>query len=191
MLTNLSSYSFAFSFQEWLYKGKWSEFAQSCLTLCDPVDSSLPGSSVHGIFQAVVLEWIAMSFSRGSSQPRDQTWVSQIVDRRFTVWATLVVSNSLWHDGLSGSSVHGILQARILGWVVWLVRSGKVSLRKWQLTWAPQRNWSLPQIEDWKPEETRTCAWWAGLYPLYPSPEASFWISVIVGWERMMKWNQT
>ena len=46
-----------------------SEVAQSCPTLCDPVDCSLPGSSVHGIFQAIVLEWIAISFSRGSSQP--------------------------------------------------------------------------------------------------------------------------
>ena len=52
------------------------------------MDYSLPGSSVHGIFQAIVLEWIAMSFSRGSSQPRDQTRVSHIVDRHFTVWAT-------------------------------------------------------------------------------------------------------
>ena len=48
-----------------------SEVAQSCLTLCNPMDCSLPGSSVHGIFQAIVLEWIAISFSRGSSQPRD------------------------------------------------------------------------------------------------------------------------
>ena len=53
-----------------------------------PMDCSLPGSSVHGIFQAIVLEWIAISFSKGSSQPRDQTQVSCIVDRRFTVWAT-------------------------------------------------------------------------------------------------------
>ena len=58
----------------------WSEVAQLCLTLCDPIDSSLPGSSVHGIFQAIVLEWIAISFSRGSSQPRDWTRVSRIVD---------------------------------------------------------------------------------------------------------------
>ena len=65
-----------------------SEVAQSCLTLCDPMDCSLPGSSVHGIFQARVLEWIAISFSRASSQPRDWTQVSRIVDRRFTVWAT-------------------------------------------------------------------------------------------------------
>ena len=48
-----------------------SQVTQSCPTLCDPMDCSLPGSSVHGIFQAIVLEWIAISFSRGSSQPRD------------------------------------------------------------------------------------------------------------------------
>ena len=66
---------------------KWSEAAQSCPTLCDPTDCSLPGSSVHGIFQAIVLEWIAISFSRGSSWPRDWTRVSRIVDRRFTIWA--------------------------------------------------------------------------------------------------------
>ena len=62
-----------------------SEVAQSCPTLCDPMDCSLPGSPVHGIFQARVLEWIAISFSRGSSQPKDRTQVSRIVDRRFTV----------------------------------------------------------------------------------------------------------
>ena len=50
-----------------------SEVTQSCLTLCDPMDCSLPGSSVRGIFQAIVLEWIAISFSRGSSRPRDRT----------------------------------------------------------------------------------------------------------------------
>ena len=69
-------------------KVKWSEVAQSCPTLCDPMDCSLPGSSVHRIFQARVLEWVAISFSRGSSRPGDQTWVSRIVGRRFTVWAT-------------------------------------------------------------------------------------------------------
>ena len=45
--------------------------AQSCLTLCDPMDSSLQGSTIYGIFQARILEWAAISFSRGSSQPRD------------------------------------------------------------------------------------------------------------------------
>ena len=50
--------------------------AQSCLTLCDPMDCSPPGSSVCGISQARILEWVAISFSRGSSWPRDQTRVS-------------------------------------------------------------------------------------------------------------------
>ena len=62
-----------------------SEVAQSCLTLCDPMDSSQPSSSVHGIFQARILEWVAISFSRGSSGPRDQTRLAHIVGRRFTV----------------------------------------------------------------------------------------------------------
>ena len=53
-------------------------FAHSCLTLCDPVDCSPPGSPVHGIFQARILEWVAISFSRGTSQPRDWTRVSCI-----------------------------------------------------------------------------------------------------------------
>ena len=51
---------------------------QLCLTLCDPMDCSHPGSSVHGILQARILEWVAMPFSRGSSQPRDQTHVSHV-----------------------------------------------------------------------------------------------------------------
>ena len=56
------------------------EVAQSCLTLRDPMDCSLPGSSVRGIFQARVLEWVAISFSRRSSRPWNRTWVSHIVD---------------------------------------------------------------------------------------------------------------
>ena len=62
--------------------------AQWCLTLCDPMDCSPLGSFVHGILQARTLEWVAISFSRGSSQPRDRTLVSCIADRFFTVWAT-------------------------------------------------------------------------------------------------------
>ena len=61
---------------------------QSCPTLCDPLDCSLPGFSICGIFQARILEWIAISFSRGSSWPRYWTQVSWIAGRLFTVWAT-------------------------------------------------------------------------------------------------------
>ena len=76
--SNVSAFQYAISVQ-------FSSFAQSCQTLCDSMDCSIPGSSVHGIFQAIGLEWIAISFSRGSSQPRDRTLVSRIVDRGFTI----------------------------------------------------------------------------------------------------------
>ena len=64
------------------------EVAQSRPTLCDPMDCSLPGSSLHGILQARILEWVAISFSRGSSQLRDRTWVSCIAGKCFNLWAT-------------------------------------------------------------------------------------------------------
>ena len=54
-----------------LVKESESEVTQLCLTLCDPVDCSPPGSSVHGILQARILEWVAISLSRGSSRPSD------------------------------------------------------------------------------------------------------------------------
>ena len=71
----------------------WSDFAaaatynQLCLTL-QPHGCSLPVSSVHGILQARILEWIAIPFSRGSSWPRDQTWVFCTAGRFFAIWAT-------------------------------------------------------------------------------------------------------
>ena len=68
------------------------EVTQLCPTLCDPMDCSLPGSFVHGIFQARILEWVAISFSRRSSPLRDQTRVSCIVDRCFIIWATREVT---------------------------------------------------------------------------------------------------
>ena len=71
------------------WKVKESQVAQPCPTLCDLIDCSLPCSFVHGIFQARVLEWVAISFSRGSSQPSDQTQLSHIAGRHFTVWATM------------------------------------------------------------------------------------------------------
>ena len=79
----------------WLY---WKcvcvcSVAQSCLTLCNPMDCSPPGSSAHGVFQARIPEWVAISFSRGSSRPRDQNRVSCILV------ALLVNSLPLRHGG--------------------------------------------------------------------------------------------
>ena len=68
---------------------------QSCLTLCNPIDCSLPGSSDHGIFQATILEWVAISYSRGSSWPRDQTcvfclsWIGRQILYHCTTWEAL------------------------------------------------------------------------------------------------------
>ena len=66
-----------------------AKLLQSCPTLCNPMDCSPPGSSVHGILQARVLEWVAMPFSRGSSWPGDQTWISmspQLEEGFFITW---------------------------------------------------------------------------------------------------------
>ena len=73
-------------------RGSESEVAQSCLTLCDPVDCSLPGSSVHGILQARVLEWVAISFSSDLSDPG-------IKPRSSTLQADAFVSELLGKPG--------------------------------------------------------------------------------------------
>ena len=72
------------------WKWKWSRSVVS--NFCNPMDCSLPGSYIYGIFQARVLEWVAISIARRSSHPRDWTWVSHIVGRCFTIWATREVS---------------------------------------------------------------------------------------------------
>ena len=69
---------------------------QSCLTLWGPMDCSPPGSSVHGILQARMLEWVATSFSSGSSWPKYWTWISYIASRFFMVWATREAHGSFY-----------------------------------------------------------------------------------------------
>ena len=68
------------------------------------------GSSVHGILQARILEWVTIDFSRGSSQPRDQTWVSHVAGRFFTIWAAREVEcfykESLLKQGFWNKDVH-------------------------------------------------------------------------------------
>ena len=78
------------------FKNMWSEVkvTQLCPTLCDPVDYSLPGSFVHWILQARILEWVAILLCRGSSQPKDRTQVSHIAVRFFTIWATREIQES-------------------------------------------------------------------------------------------------
>ena len=72
-----------------------AKLLQSCLTLCDPMDYSLPGSSVHGLLQARILEWVAMLFSRGFSQPKDPS--PALTDRFFTTSTTWEAHSQLQH----------------------------------------------------------------------------------------------
>ena len=71
---------------------------QSCLTLCNPVDYSPPGSSVHGILQERILEWVSILFSRGSSQTRYQTQVSCTAGRFFTICATREAPSAIYES---------------------------------------------------------------------------------------------
>ena len=73
----------------------YAKVTQSCLTLCDPMDYT-----VHGILQAIILEWATIPFSGGSSQPRDRTQVSHFADGFFTVWATRE-AQEYWSGSLS------------------------------------------------------------------------------------------
>ena len=84
----------------WLLSASWmvcvSLVAQACPTLCNPMDCSLPGSSVHGVFQARILEWVAIFSSRGSSLSRDQTCVSCFAGGFFTPWAIGEALSGWW-----------------------------------------------------------------------------------------------
>ena len=103
---------YSITYFEWWDLWDGNEIIQSCPTLCDPMDCSLSGSSVHGIFQARVLECIAISFSRGSSLPRNRTRASCITGRRFAVWATrkVVTSTIRWCLPDSWEGLHWVTQ---------------------------------------------------------------------------------
>ena len=96
--------------------------AQSCPALCDPMDCSLSDSSVHGILQARILEWVVMPTFNGSSQPRDRTQVSRIAGGFFTIWAT---REAHYWDTDAG------LQAR--GWPLRRTRSSQFWMEWWSL----------------------------------------------------------
>ena len=88
-----------------------SEVTQSCPTLCHPMNCSPPGSSIHGILQARILKWVAISFSRGSSWPRDRTQVSRIAGRHFNLWATRAF-NKIRMSFSSSPPSHGLYLQR-------------------------------------------------------------------------------
>ena len=132
-----------------------SEGAQSCTTLCDPMDCSPPGSSAHGIFQARLLEWVAISFSRGSSQPRDRTRVSRTAGKRFTIWATRDFCILLYKTAilLNVCKQHGILEketathSSVLAWrTPWTEKPGRLQSMGWHRV---RHDWSDLAAAPW------------------------------------------
>ena len=134
--------------------------AQSCPTLCDSTHCRPPIPSVHGILQARILEWVAIPFSWGSSQPKDQNQVSGIAGWFSTIWATreawIVVSEVVqscptlcnpMDCSLPHSSIHGILLARILPWVA-------ISFSGWIVVSTPP-----PNFVYWNPHPQHLGMW--------------------------------
>ena len=121
-------------------------------------------SSVHGIFQAKVLEWVAICFSRGSSHPRDWTWVSHIVGRRFTIWVTKEVWYQIlegcWTFRSGGREKALLMMVFELGrWRRWRRRGGplkylqinKFKIQPMTASWKPN---PCPVISSWRNDPT-------------------------------------
>ena len=149
--------------------------AQLCPTLCDPVDCSLPSSSVHGIFRAGILEWVAISYSKGSSWPRYRTCTSCISCIGCGSFKSLQSCLTLCDpiDGSPpGSAVPGILQARTLEWVAisfsnaWKWKVKVKSLSRVQLSATP---WTVAYQAPLSMGFSRQ-EYWSGV----PSPSLSF-----------------
>src|SRR5574337_493665 len=99
---------------------------QLCPTLCNPMDCSPTGSSVHGISQARILEWVAISFSRGSSRPKDQTQVSYIAGKLFTDLATWRIYCNYFFKWCTYESESGSVMSRLFA-TLWAIQSMEIS----------------------------------------------------------------
>ena len=118
--------------------------SQSCLALCNPMDCSSPGSSVHGSLQTRILEWVAIPFSRGISQPRDRTWVSCIASR-ILYHLSHQGHHTLYQKIILCLSRIQILEASKPWPRVWEAVRGRLGHRCWyQMPWA----WILPPISQ-------------------------------------------
>ena len=154
---------------KWKRKNVKGLVTQSCLTLCNPMNWSLPGSFVHGIPQARILEWVAVPFSRGSSWLGEWIQVSCIEDKLFTIWATkecvclraksLQLCPTLCNPmdcGPPGSSGRRILQARTLERVVMPSSRGSSQPRDQGSVCYVYPHWqagSLPLVPPGKPQQ--------------------------------------
>ena len=153
--------------------------AQLCPTLCNPLDYSPPDFSVHEILQARILEWVAIFSSRGSSRPRDQTWVSRIPGRHFNLWATKYILK------LSNKKM---IQLRN-GWRIWTdiyredVQMAKQTHEKWSTSLAIREMQIGTTLRptgmgEMKKTDRKKCWWGCG--------EAG--TLMLCWWENHLKW---
>ena len=134
--------------------------AQSCLTLCDPMDMSLPGSSVHGILQARLLEWVVIPFFRGSSWSRDQNCVSCIAGWFFTTEplgralsvVRLVVDLKGWRCQVITSSIRSRFEFQLCHFQLWenLVNLTSLSLPFLIYKTGSRNDWKIAWKTIWK-----------------------------------------
>ena len=134
---------------------------QSCLTLCNPVDGSPPDSSVRGILQAGILKWSAIFFSRRSSWPRDQTWVSHITVRFFTVWATREAIMPQWK--WKHPWCHPIYYINTPGAGVWAARTEKSGEKFVNYLWERSSAEMLSPVCYFRPSVLQTESCEAGI----------------------------
>ena len=120
---------------------------QLCLTLWDLMDCNPPGSSVHGLLQARILEWVAILFSKGSSWLRDWTWVSCIASNFFTVWAT----REAWDFLCVLSLVLPVFLTYLLSlhYLDFLGQKSQIDLKCWSLQYSGNADQGLPWWLRW------------------------------------------
>ena len=118
-----------------------------CIGLCNSMDCNPPGSSVHGLLQTRILEWVAILFSKGSSWPRDWTWVSCIASSFFTVWATREARDFLCVLSL----VLPIFLTYLLSlhYLDFLGQNSQIDLKCWSLQYSGNADQGLPWWLRW------------------------------------------
>ena len=139
------------------------------------MDCSLQDSSVHGIFQARVLEWVAISFSRGSSQPRDLTWVSHIAGRHFTIWATKEATKPLI------IKPHALKESSYLWFHAFIPRVQSLTVSSLEKMWPRRMWWRIQGQGSWNYQSATLlrAGDLRGLYFVATTPFASLWILIL------------
>jgi len=145
---------------------------QSCPTLRDPIDYSPPGSSVHGILQAWILEWVAISFSKGSSQARDRTQVSCIAGRCFTIYWGSPFSQ-LAHSKID-FLIYTVLVILTYTLISVTTTQGNIS-----------NSFIMPETPSYCPSEVTTSLLLATVTPGLPSN------TMVFSWRMSYKWSCT